>query len=238
VRSQQDATPDPVSVRFRELVLPELGVLLRVGRRLTGDPADAEDLVQETVLRAYRALDRFDGRHPRAWLLTIQRNAWRNMNRRLRPQLIYDPASLHELPARGADGRTGPEEAVVDDTMDAALVAALTGLPRNFRDTVVLVDVDGLSYREAARVLGVPVGTVMSRLHRARGRLRTQLAQDGVLPGPWRPDAHRQDAHRQDAHRQDAYRQDAHRQGQDGPAPTQRTRTPGLDADHLGSDRP
>ena len=164
---------------FRRHVVPELPVLLRVARRLTGNPADAEDLVQETLIRAYRAVDRFDGRHPRAWLLTILRNTWRNMNRRTRPRLLDDEDAILAVPADGADGRSGAEEQVLDGVLDAELVAGLQGLSQKHRAVVALVDIDGLSYQEAADVLGVPAGTVMSRLHRARAKLRKRLEQRG-----------------------------------------------------------
>ena len=165
---------------FREHVAPELDVLLRVARRLTGSLDAAEDLVQETLIRAYRAVDRFDGRHPRAWLLTILRNTWKNMNRRARPLFADDPEEpLNRAPARGADGRTGAEEQVVDGGFDQQLAQALTDLAPIHQQVVLLVDVDGLSYQETADLLGVPNGTVMSRLHRARRKLRTRLEREG-----------------------------------------------------------
>jgi RNA polymerase sigma-70 factor (ECF subfamily) len=165
---------------FREHVVPELDVLLRVARRLTGSPDTAEDLVQETLIRAYRAVDRFDGRRPRAWLLTILRNTWKNMNRRARPLFADDPEELLDrAPARGADGRTGAEEQVIDAAFDQQLAQALTDLAPIHQEVVLLVDVDGLSYQETADVLGVPTGTVMSRLHRARRQLRDRLQQEG-----------------------------------------------------------
>lgn len=161
---------------FREYVEPELDILLRVAGRLTRNREDAEDLAQETLLRAYRAVDRFDGAHPRAWLLTIMRNANRNRVRKRRPELLADEdRALAILPARGADGREGPAESVTETMPDAALIEALARLSPAHRAVVAMVDVDGLSYHEAAEVLGVPVGTVTSRLHRARRRLRTRL---------------------------------------------------------------
>lgn len=177
--------PDPSSPTslgksaFRRYVVPELPVLLRVARRITGDPTNAEDLVQETLIRAYRAVDRFDGRHPRAWLLTIMRNTWRNMNRKTLPQLLDTADEMFSVPAAGADGRGGAEEQVVDGMLDAELIAELRSLSDNHRAIVTLVDIDGLTYQEAADVLGIPSGTVMSRLHRARKRLRMRLEQRG-----------------------------------------------------------
>jgi RNA polymerase sigma-70 factor, ECF subfamily len=183
VEPERTAQTSAATEAFRRYVVPELPVLLRVARRITGDAADAEDLVQETLLRAFRAVDRFDGRHPRAWLLTIMRNTWRNMNRRARPQLLYDEADILAVPATGADGRSGAEEQVLDGVLDAELAAGLRALSDKHRAVVVLVDVDGLSYQEAADVLGVPTGTVMSRLHRARKRLRSRLEQRGYPLG-------------------------------------------------------
>ncbi len=164
---------------FRTYVEPEIEVLLRVARRLTSDRADAEDLVQDSLLRAYRAVDRFDGRYPRAWLLTILRNTWKNSLRKRRPTLLSEPDErFGALPARGADGRGGAEDHVMDGTLDAALRDALDDLTPKLRDVVVLVDVDGLTYRDTAELLDIPEGTVMSRLHRARRRMRARLSDD------------------------------------------------------------
>ncbi len=172
---------------FRRHVEPELEVLLRVARRLTSDPHDAQDLVQETLLRAYRALDRFDGRHPRAWLLTIMRNARANQLRKRQPTLMRDDEAFSQERARGADGRRGAEEQVLGEMVDPTLREAFGGLSKKLRDVVILVDIDGLTYREAAETLGVPEGTVMSRLHRARKRLRRHLEEAGVDLVPGRP---------------------------------------------------
>ena len=164
------------NLAFRRHVVPELDVLLRVARRLTRDVQEAEDLVQDTLRRAYRAVDRFDGAHPRAWLLTIMRNANRNRARKRRPELFVDEERmLSALPARGADGREGPAESVAERLPDAALVDALARLSPAHRAVVALVDLDGLSYRETADLLDGPVGTVTSRLHRARRALRARL---------------------------------------------------------------
>lgn len=166
---------------FGKYVLPEVDVLLRVALTLTAQPADAEDLVQDTLLRAYRAIDRFDGRHPRAWLLTIMRRAEMNRHRRRRPHLLDDPdADLERLAV--ADPGATPEEVVVGESFDEVVDAAFSALPDKHRQVVRLVDVDGLTYAEAAELLGMPEGTVMSRLHRARKRIRTRLAAAGLAP--------------------------------------------------------
>ncbi|MDQ3569079.1 MAG: sigma-70 family RNA polymerase sigma factor [Actinomycetota bacterium] len=163
---------------FGRYVLPEIDVLYRVALSLVDSPADAEDLVQDTLLRAYRGLSSFDGRHPRAWLLTILRNAHLNRFRRRRPGLLREPDSGPE--GGEADEAPGPEAMVVDASFDAAVVQAVQALSDKMRSVLQLVDIDGLSYQEAAAALGVPVGTVMSRLHRARARIREDLAVTNV----------------------------------------------------------
>lgn len=167
---------------FRDHVVAELDVLLRVALRLTRNRHDAEDLVQDTLLRAYRALDRFDGAYPRAWLLTIMRNTNHNRLRKRVPALLADDdRTFAVLPANGADGREGPAESVTEAMPDAALIDALTQLSPAHQAVVAMIDIDGLSYHETAEVLGVPMGTVTSRLHRARRKLRTRLHQ---IEGP------------------------------------------------------
>lgn len=166
--------------RFREQVLSELPVLLRVARRLTGSAVDAEDLVQDTLVRALRAFDRFDGRYPRAWLLTILRNTHRNHVRKLRPDLMDDEVA-GRLPGRGASGQLdGVADLALHDELDPVVREALASLSTKHRAVIALVDLDGLTYQEAAGVLGVPVGTVMSRLHRARAKVRGHLEAEGI----------------------------------------------------------
>lgn len=170
--------------RWRQYVLPELEVLYGVAMRLTRNPHDAEDVVQDTLLRAYRALDSFDGRYPRAWLLTILRNTNINRVRKRTPDLLDDEErTLGALAAPGADGRDGPAELALERIPDTAVVEALRQLSDDHRAVVVLVDVDGLTYQEAADLLGVPIGTIMSRLHRARRKLRARLERHGHLVG-------------------------------------------------------
>ena len=167
---------------FERYVLPEIDVLHRVALSITRHRADAEDLVQDTLLRAYRAADRFDGRHPRAWLLTILRNAQLNRVRRRRPELLRDPdATLARTADTSTDGRTA-EEVVIDAGFDATVETAFQALSDDFRAVVTLVDLEGLSYQEAADRLGIPVGTVMSRLHRARNKIKDRLTEAGVSP--------------------------------------------------------
>ena len=168
---------------FERYVVPEIPVLLRVALSLTGNGADAEDLVQDTLIRAYRAADRFDGAYPRAWLLTILRHTHLNRARVRRPTLMQDGDSVESALERVAPPAASAEEIVLGATFDQAVAAALAELSENHRRVVELVDLQGLSYQEAADALGVPRGTVMSRLHRARARIRAALVQSGSLPG-------------------------------------------------------
>lgn len=163
-------------------MVPEIDVLLRVAHTLVARPADAEDLVQDTLLRAYRGMDGFDGRHPRAWLLTIMRNAQINRTRRRRPVLLDDPDAALERLGNDEDGHAGPEAVVVGAQFDTVVANGLDELPDRLRRAIELVDIDQLTYAEAAEVLGVPIGTLMSRLHRARVRLRDRLGAAGLAP--------------------------------------------------------
>lgn len=168
---------------FEQYVLPEVEVMMRVAMSLTRNRADAEDLVQDTLIRAYKAIERFDGRYPRAWVLTILRNTHINRNRRRRPELLRDPDTqlerLAQSPESDEDNRP---DRFVDLEFDADLEAALATLSEPFASVIELVDIDGLAYAEAAEVLGIPIGTVMSRLHRARKKIRQQLRRTGVAP--------------------------------------------------------
>lgn len=164
---------------FEQYVLPELEVLYRTAWSLTRSDADAQDLVQETLLRAYRAIDRFDGRYPRAWLMTIMRNANINRARKKRPDLLDDPDKTFERSVEFAE-TDSPESLTMEGEFDATVEDAFDQLPDKFREVVELVDLNGLAYQEAADVLDVPVGTIMSRLHRARKRIRDHIDEVGL----------------------------------------------------------
>lgn len=170
-----DADRAAAEVRFDTVVVPHLEVLFRVARSITPNTDDAEDLVQDTLLRAFRATGSFDGRYPRSWLLTIMRNANQNRTRRRRPTLLRDESTMDaELDRRNPPSPSA--EDVATRSMTAPWVAdALDHLSPRLRQVIELVDVDGLTYDETAAVLAIPPGTVMSRLHRARHRMRARL---------------------------------------------------------------
>ena len=179
------APADDRRARFEREALVHLDSMYRVARRLTGDAADADDLVQDALLKAYRGWDTFTpGTNARAWLLTILRNAFINEYRRRsrRPETVpLDTAEASAaLPETGADD---PQARFFDRIVDDEVLRAVDALPEAFREAVVLSDIEGLDYRETARVLGVPVGTVKSRLFRGRRLLKTKLYQYAVEMG-------------------------------------------------------
>jgi len=155
---------------FEAEVLPQLRGLYGMAYRLTGNAHDAEDLVQETLLRAYRAFDSYrPGTNVRAWLFTIlhrlRTDALRRRGRS--PQTV-------ELVGDGPGVAPAHEAALTSGRED--VVRALRAVPENFRVAVVLRDVEDFSYAEIAQILGVPAGTVMSRIHRGRALLREALS--------------------------------------------------------------
>lgn len=166
--------------KFALHVQPYIPLLYGTAYTLTRNGAEAEDLVQDTLLRAFRAIDRFDGAYPKAWLLTILRNTNINRAQKKRPYLFDDP----DDPAADVVDDVTPEDLVVEPVFEHAVQTALDELPPAFRAVVDLVDVNGLSYAEAAEVLDIPVGTVMSRLHRGRGRIRKRLSTETLQNRP------------------------------------------------------
>lgn len=179
--------PDP-RPRFERVALPLLDTLYAAALRLTRHPADAEDLVQDTYLAAFRAFGRLDeNANVRAWLFRILANA--NIDayrrRRSRPQTVPADAQLFEAHIPAPRGLRSAETEVLDRLAGGEVGDALRALPEEFRITVYLADVAGLSYREIAGLTGVSLGTVNTRVHRARRRLRdmlTEVARDRGLP--------------------------------------------------------
>lgn len=169
---------------FRTVIEPELPVLLRVARGLTKSKVEADDLVQETVIRAFNALLTFDGAHPRAWLFTIMRNTNMNMYRRKRPTLVDDWSFLESYPlAFGMSDSKSAEDESTEGRLSEELVNGIRALDQRYREVLFLVDIQGLNYTECSVLLGLPIGTVTSRLSRARQRLRKFLVQTQAFEG-------------------------------------------------------
>ncbi len=162
--------------RFAQEALSYLDRLYGAALRLTGNPADAEDLVQETYLKAFRFADRFEpGTNLRAWLFTILHNTARNHRRDAAHDMSKpDSEAVERAAARPGQDAT-PEELLLRDTLDADLQEAVDSLPPAFREAVWLRDVEELAYADIARVLDVPIGTVMSRISRGRRLLYARL---------------------------------------------------------------
>jgi RNA polymerase sigma-70 factor (ECF subfamily) len=171
------------NARFKAVVLPYLDEAYRLARWLTGNGADAEDVVQDASLRAFRAIRDYAGGNPRAWLLSIVRNtaySWLHKNRPATIVPVDDLEAVEREQATPDERRDDTPEASLIAKVDAEqLRAAIAKLPGPFRETLVLRDIEGLDYREIAEATEVPIGTVMSRLARARRRLIETLRQDG-----------------------------------------------------------
>ena len=173
-------------VRFEEEALALADQVYRVARHLAGSRDEAEDLVQETYARAFRSWRSFTpGTNLRAWLLRILTNI--NIDRGRRKQRAPDMQPLEEgdyflynkLEESSGDG-TVEEERVVERLSQDDIVDALAAVPHDFRDVIVLVDIGDFTYQDAAQILDIPVGTVMSRLHRGRRILKRELAESAI----------------------------------------------------------
>jgi RNA polymerase sigma factor (sigma-70 family) len=163
------------------MVLPHLDDAYGLARWLTGNGADAEDVVQDVCLKAFAAMDTAVIEKPRPWLLTIVRNTTFTWLQKNRPKtlLLTDDAQLLETAAAQSPDSAGanPEEALIAAADEAALEEAIQSLPHLFREVVVMRDINGLSYREIATAIDAPVGTVMSRLARGRALLVEKLGR-------------------------------------------------------------
>jgi RNA polymerase sigma-70 factor, ECF subfamily len=181
--------------RFQQEALPLLDSLYGAALRMTRNPQDAEDLVQETMLRAYRAFDRFEpGTNLKAWLFRILTNAYINTYRKKQrePQKIsqdeVEEFDLYrELKLHDPRFSETPETVVLDSLVDSDILEAIEDLPEQFRLAVLLSDLEGFSYAEMAQIMDVPMGTVMSRLHRGRKALQKRLwdlaRERGIVKG-------------------------------------------------------
>jgi len=182
---------------FAEQAMPLMDGLYSAALRMTRNPADAEDLVQETYLKAYRAFHTFqEGTNLKAWLYRILTNTYINTYRakKRRP----DESDLDEVEdlylyrrlggLEGATAGRSAEEELLDQLTDSEVKDALESLPEQFRMAVLLADVEGFAYKEIAEILDIPIGTVMSRLHRGRKAMQKQLYEFGrernLVPDP------------------------------------------------------
>jgi RNA polymerase sigma factor (sigma-70 family) len=157
------------ATNFEEVFLPHLNAAYNLARWLTRDASDADDVVQEAYLRAFRFFDGFHGGDSRAWLLKIVRNTCFTWLKKNRPrELVYD---LEEDRHEAVTGN--PEAQLLEDSSRKELHKLLEELPAAFREIVVLRDLEGLSYKEISSITEIPLGTVMSRLARARKQLQS-----------------------------------------------------------------
>jgi RNA polymerase sigma-70 factor (ECF subfamily) len=160
--------------RFEQAVLPHLDAAYNLARWLTRNEQDAQDVTQESFLRAFRFFDGYQGGNMRAWLLTIVRNTcytWLHRNRPPESAVEFD----EEIHSKELSGEADPEIQVLANADKETVHRALEELPHIFREVLVLREMEGMSYKEIADVASVSLGTVMSRLARARTRLRQSL---------------------------------------------------------------
>ena len=168
---------------FAEAAMPLMDQLYSAALRMTRNPADAEDLVQETYLKAYRGYERFEeGTNLKAWMYRILTNSYINRYRskQRRPDEtdladVEDMYLYRRLGGEHSDVGTSAEDAFLESVTDEQVKAAIEAIPENFRMAVLLAEVEGFAYKEIAEILEVPIGTVMSRIHRGRKALERQL---------------------------------------------------------------
>jgi RNA polymerase sigma factor (sigma-70 family) len=164
--------------RFEELALPHMEAAYNLARWLTGNDPDAEDVVQESYLRALKFFAGFRGENGRPWLLTIVRNTCYSWLRRNRMNEIS--TDLEEEAQLADTTSVSPEAMLLSAARTESVQHALEELPVEFREIVILRELEGLSYKEIAEIAAIPVGTVMSRLARARARLQKILSEPGL----------------------------------------------------------
>jgi RNA polymerase sigma-70 factor (ECF subfamily) len=183
------AEPSTAGRSFDAEALPHLDALYRVALRLTGDPSQAEDLVQDTMLKAYRAWRQYrPGTNAKGWLLTILRNTFINDYRRRKLEPVaMDLEAVEPHALYRAVEETDPEGAFFSKIVDAKVLEAIDALAPEFREVLVLSDIEGMRYAEIAETLQVPVGTVKSRLFRARRQLQAALYAHAVEMGYIKP---------------------------------------------------
>jgi RNA polymerase sigma-70 factor (ECF subfamily) len=167
---------------FEREALPHMDFLYNYALRMTNNKSDAEDLVQETYLKAYRFWDKFEpGTNIRAWMFRIMKNSYINRYRKeaKEPDMV-DYEEVQNFYNVVRDDSANPndlQESIFGNLLDDDIATAIAALPDDFRTVVILCDIEGLTYEEIAQFVDSPVGTVRSRLHRGRKRLRSQLLQ-------------------------------------------------------------
>jgi len=167
----------PKETRFEQIILPYLGDAYNLARWMTRNPEDAKDIVQEAMIRAFRFFSGFHDGSAKAWLLTIVRNTgytWLRQHRSHDIDTVLQEEAL-EIPEQSP----GPEAQMVQSANQELLRKALERIPLEFREIVILRDLEGFSYKEMVEITGLPIGTVMSRLSRARSRLQREVMDRG-----------------------------------------------------------
>jgi RNA polymerase sigma-70 factor (ECF subfamily) len=178
----REQVKEPRAWDFQSAAMPFVDPLYNTALRMTRSPEDAEDLVQETYFKAYKYYDKFtEGTNLKAWLFRILKNTFINNYRKRQLEPLQNPfddiedAFESHISPEGRSRILNPEDAALENVLDEDVQAALEALPEDYRMVVLLADLEDFSYQEIAEILEIPVGTVMSRLYRARRKLESEM---------------------------------------------------------------